>query len=202
MLSAVITAFLQFGIVLALAGILYFAFARKKRSFREFTGLYAAPPRSILLGLLLGLAFALLILLVPGSAEALRSPGTVTGDAVREGVDAAVVIGLLATALIKTSLAEELLFRGVIGKQLIRRLGFRAGNAIQAALFGAAHLLLLFAPEVTVPFAVGMAVLTGLLGWLNGWLNERFGRGSILPGWAVHAAANLCSYLAVASAVA
>ncbi len=80
---------------------------------------------------------------------------------------------------------------------MIGWLGFGIGNAIQAALFGAAHLLLLLAPDVTTGFAIGMVVFTGLLGWVNGWLNEKYGGGSILPGWAAHAAANLCSYLSV-----
>jgi membrane protease YdiL (CAAX protease family) len=153
-----------------------------------------------MLGLALGVAFALMIFAIPGSGEALRSPGTVTGDAIRTGISGPVIVALIATALIKTSLAEELLFRGIIGKQLIGWLGFSVGNTIQAALFGAAHLLLLLAPNVTVAFAIGMVLFTGLMGWINGWLNERHGGGSILPGWAAHGAANLCSYLGVAFA--
>ncbi len=196
-MTSIVSALAQFLLVLALAGIAYLAFGRKRKSFGQFTGLYPAPPRSILFGALLGVAFALLIFAVPGSAEALRSPGTVTGDAVRTGVNGSVIVALIATALIKTSLTEELLFRGVIGKQLIGWLGFGIGNAIQAALFGAAHLLLLLAPDVTTGFAIGMVVFTGLLGWVNGWLNEKYGGGSILPGWAAHAAANLCAYLSV-----
>ncbi len=196
-MTSIVSALAQFLWVLALAGIAYLAFGRKRKSFGQFTGLYPAPLRSVLIGALLGVAFALLIFAVPGSAEALRSPGTVTGDAVRTGVNGSVIVALIATALIKTSLTEELLFRGVIGKQLIGWLGFRIGNAIQAALFGAAHLLLLLAPDVTTGFAIGMVVFTGLMGWVNGWLNEKYGGGSILPGWAAHAAANLCSYLSV-----
>jgi membrane protease YdiL (CAAX protease family) len=195
--ASILSAFVQFLLVLTLTGVAYLAFARKKKSFGQFTGLHSAPPRSIFFGALLGVGFALLILAVPGSAEALRSPGTVTGDAIRTGVNNTAIAGLIATALIKTSLTEELLFRGLIGKQLIGWLGFNAGNAIQAALFGAAHLLLLLAPGVTTGFALGMVIFTGVLGWANGWLNEKYGGGSILPGWAVHAAANLCSYLSV-----
>lgn len=198
MLVSIVSALVQFLVVLAIASLVYLAFGRKKKSFAQFTGLYAAPWRSVATGAALGVAFAILIFAVPGSSEALRSPGTVTGDAARTGVGGSVIAALVATAVIKTALTEELLFRGLIGKQLIGRLGFRAGNAIQAALFGAAHFLLLLAPNVTIIFVLGMVAFTGLLGWINGWLNERFGGGSILPGWAAHAAANLCSYLSVA----
>jgi len=33
--------------------------------------------------------------------------------------------------------------------------------------------------------------LTGANGWIVGWVNEKGAGGSILPGWAFHASANL-----------
>jgi hypothetical protein len=44
-----------------------------------------------------------------------------------------------------------------------------------------------------------MVALTGIMGWVNGWLNERLGNGSIVPGWIAHGLTNVISYLAVAS---
>ena len=35
-----------------------------------------------------------------------------------------------------------------------------------------------------------IGALTGANGWIVGWVNEK-GAGSILPGWAFHASANL-----------
>jgi hypothetical protein len=42
-----------------------------------------------------------------------------------------------------------------------------------------------------IGFATVMAVVSG-------WLNERRARGSILPGFTLHAAANLTTYLGLA----
>ena len=80
-------------------------------------------------------------------------------------------------------------------------LGFAWGNSLQAVLFGAIHLLLLLSPDAT-PGLVGLIVgVTAAQGFINGWLNEKWGRGSILPGWAAHAGANLTSYLLLANVV-
>lgn len=58
------------------------------------------------------------------------------------GLSSASVIILLITALFKTSLAEEILFRGLIAKRLINKLGFKIGNLLQAFVFGILHVLL------------------------------------------------------------
>ena len=36
-----------------------------------------------------------------------------------------------------------------------------------------------------------IGALTGANGWIVGWVNEKGAGGSILPGWAFHASANL-----------
>lgn len=36
-----------------------------------------------------------------------------------------------------------------------------------------------------------IGILMGASGWIVGWLNEEGAGGSILPGWALHASANL-----------
>ena len=38
---------------------------------------------------------------------------------------------------------------------------------------------------------LAIGILTGANGWIAGWLNEEGAGGSILPGWALHASANL-----------
>jgi len=108
---------------------------------------------------------------------------------------------LAILALFKTALAEELLFRGLIGKRLIARLGFGIGNACQAALFGAVHLLVALSPLATAGLVAALVAFTAATGFINGWLNEKRGGGSILPGWAAHASANLIAYAAVATSL-
>jgi membrane protease YdiL (CAAX protease family) len=201
MIAALISALLQAGLVLAIAALVWLAFGRKKGRFGAYVGLTGAPARSILIGAAIGLIAAIAILNFPGVAEMNSGRGTVTGEALHAGVSAGMLAGLAVAALIKTSFSEELLFRGLIGKRLIAWLGFDLGNAIQALLFGAVHLLLLLVPAASTPVVAFLVLVTGAMGWVNGWLNERLGGGSILPGWAAHGVANLCAYLAVALAV-
>lgn len=96
------------------------------------------------------------------------------------------VLRALEFGLLATGLGEELLFRGLIGGWLGRRLRFWVANGIQAFLFTLPHLLLLLeAPHLwplvsLTPFLFGLAV---------GWL--RLKSGSIFPGWIVHGGGNV-----------
>ena len=126
------------------------------------------------------------------------SPGTVIAATTAGGVTASSLAVLAFSAVLKTAFAEELLFRGLIGKRLYGFLGFWPGNLLQALLFGAVHLPLLLLPEAprqTVVLMIGFATVMAVA---SGWLNERRARGSILPGFALHAAANLTTYLGLA----
>ena len=193
--NAIVSTVLQVAIAFLIAGAAWLAVGRRQ-GFRAFTGLTAAPKRAIAIGAATGLGVAIALLLIPGMRELASGRGTVAGEA------GAGVAALVLTALIKTSFTEELLFRGLIGRNLIRLWGFAAGNAVQAALFGAVHLLLFLSPDAR-PIFVGLLVLvTGAFGWIGGWLNERLAQGSILPGWAMHACANLAAYLTLAGGFA
>jgi membrane protease YdiL (CAAX protease family) len=198
LVTSILGALVQIAVVMIIGGILFLFIGRGKSSFFEFLGLTRAPARVVLLGLAIGAAAALALLFAPGFSSMAKGPGTVPGEALKYGLSEAVIAALIITAIFKTAFAEELLFRGIIGRRLIARLGFRAGNLIQATLFGALHLLLALTPLATGVMVASVVVFSGALGWINGWLNERRGGGSILPGWATHAAANLCSYLSLA----
>ena len=60
----------------------------------------------------------------------------------------------LAVNLAITCLAEELIFRALLQRELVRRFGAASGVGLAAILFGAAHL----------PFGTGFALLAGLAG--------------------------------------
>ncbi len=193
LLISILSALVQVAAVLAVGFVVYLLAGRKRTSFASFLGVTPTPLRPVLLGAGIGVAAVLILLSVPGIAALAKGPGTVTGDALRHGITQGVVAGLIVTAIFKTALAEELLFRGILGKRLIGWLGFSSGNAIQAALFGALHLLLALTPDATAPMVAAVVAFSTFIGWINGWLNERLAGGSILPGWACHAAANLGS---------
>ncbi|MGI8506491.1 MAG: CPBP family intramembrane glutamic endopeptidase [Solirubrobacteraceae bacterium] len=130
--------------------------------------------------LLVALAVAAL---APIHTGALHGSVTVVGKATTPSGYAAVIV---------LALAEEMLFRGFVAGLLFRRFGFRAGNALQALVFFAPHLLLLLVslslwPILPVPLAGG---------WLLGWLRQR--SGSIGPGWIAHSIANILASVILA----
>ena len=124
--------------------------------------------------------------------EVLRSPSVAISPFENLSLGAGTVVLLvLVRQTFYVALGEEILFRGLIGGVLFRRLGFASGNALQTALFLLPHLVLLL-----VSLGLWRLVLVQLVGgWLLGWL--RFRSGSILPGWAAHAAANTVGALAL-----
>jgi membrane protease YdiL (CAAX protease family) len=91
---------------------------------------------------------------------------------------------------IYVALGEEILFRGLLGGWLIRRLGFVIGNTIQAFVFIMPHLLLLLVSLTLWP----VIIVQLLAGWLFGWL--RYRSNSILPGWVAHSLSNAFGALA------
>lgn len=198
MIDGLLGAVLQVGVVLIVCLVAWLIFGRRKAPFRVWVGLTAAPPLLLLLCLALGAAGAWLLLQAPGVSALASGPGTVIAASTPDGVTAGAIVVLVVAAVFKTAFAEELLFRGLIGKRLYAAMGFWPGNLVQALLFGAVHLPLLLLPEAprqTVLLMVGF--VTGLA-LVSGWLNERRAAGSILPGFALHAAGNLTTYLGLA----
>ena len=138
----------------------------------------------------------------PGLRQLMVDPSTQTGR-LNALLDEAGVLAWLYTAviqaLITTALAEEIFFRGFVAKRLIAWRGFAVGNIAQALLFGALHLALLLGTNAPLTLARWLLVLLipTVQGWVVAWLNERHGNGSVAPGWAAHATANLVTFIAV-----
>ena len=148
-------------------------------------------------------AWALGILLLTGALavwatrsipeEVLRSPNVAVSQYESLSLSAGTVLLVLVRETFYVALGEELLFRGLLGGVLFRRLGFASGNMSQTALFLVPHLALLL-----VSLGLWRLVLVQLVaGWLLGWL--RFRSGSVLPGWMAHSLTNALGALAVLS---
>lgn len=199
-LSALISTGLQVGVVLVIALVVYAFWGKTRGGFGTFTGLKSTTGLAAAIAVVFAAVCIIGAQYIPGLSEAAKAPNTVVGKLTANGVSNEVIAILVITALIKTSFSEELLFRGIIGKRLMAWLGFHAGNLIQAALFGAIHLLLFLSPEVrALPLRPEYVVaFTGLSGWFSGWLNEKVGNGSIIPGWIGHGLTNLATYLGIA----
>ena len=183
--SAIVELFL-----LSLPSLLYTRRLRRsgcdRRGALRAVGLQRGSNRAYVLALILvpvasGLALALVGLIPAGilhghSKNVIGTPTTAAGYA-----------GIVILAL-----AEEMLFRGFLASLLFRRYGFQIGNAIQAAVFLAPHLLLLLVSLQLWP----ILPLQLIAGWVLGWLRHR--ADSIAPGWLLHAVINLLPALVLA----
>lgn len=141
------------------------------------------------------------ILSAPGWREMVLAPTTASGRLRQMGWSAAAAANLILNAWIQTSLAEEILFRGFLARRLIHRLGFHAGNVLQALIFAAVHLALFLAlggQELTPAWAAFLILAVGLNGWMLGYIKERAGNGSIIPGWIAHGLSNFTANVTVA----
>lgn len=195
--AALISAMVQIAVVLAIAGFVYAVFGRKA-GFRRYVGLYRAPPPVVLIGAGIGIVIAAAAVAFPSVRAVAGGEGTVIATALSSHGRGAAWVALVVTALFKTAVSEEILFRGLIAKASIRWLGFHVGNVVQAAIFGSVHLALLAVARVDHFILFALCVNAGVLGWTAGWLNERHAKGSILPGYAMHASANLVTYCWIA----
>lgn len=193
--------------LLVLAGVpflVYLITHRRVRGFLHYIGLYRPEARSFWMATGVALVATVLVLgmfSLAGLREVMTGPGTVSGRLREMGPSAETVVHLLLYAWVQTALAEEILFRGFIARRLIAWLGFGIGNAVQAVLFGGLHLLLFAAlagQAFTALRVAALLVVPALYGWLLGYLKERAGNGSILPGWWAHGLGNTLSYLVVA----
>ncbi|WP_134145347.1 CPBP family intramembrane glutamic endopeptidase [Mycobacteroides salmoniphilum] len=81
--------------------------------------------------------------------------------------------------------SEELAFRGVLHPLAAEACGQRLGGVVQAVAFGLAHIQPARAAGDSVPATV---LVTGLFGWLLGWLRER--SGSVAAPILAHLALN------------
>ncbi|NVE95047.1 CPBP family intramembrane glutamic endopeptidase [Altererythrobacter lutimaris] len=201
LLQELVDTTVQLAVGFVLAAAIWAVFGRKRAPFTQWVGLtrpsdgWLLPSAVILLGL--GALSAVFIALGP-LGDLATGPGTVGGKLQEQGFTPAMIGVIALGALIKTGFTEELIFRGLIAKRLINWLGFKTGNAIQAILFGAVHLVIFAVPGAPEPHVLTIATLFGLpalAGWCMGYANEKFGGGSIVPGWLIHAGGNFASYL-------
>jgi membrane protease YdiL (CAAX protease family) len=191
---------LQLAAVLVIAVVVYLLAGRNRGGFGTFTGLtwptaksmgWALPAALAIIPLTLAL-FYFTPLREAGAAE-----NTVAGKIRAQGFSGETIAVIALVALAKTSLTEEIFFRGLIAKRLIRWLGFLAGNTLHAVIFGVVHILIFVVPggpAFSWSIAAAFLGVTGGAGWLMTYLNERTGNGSIAPSWLLHGLSNAIAY--------
>lgn len=115
-----------------------------------------------------------------------------------EGVGTAAIIPAIFVCFIQQGLAEEVLFRGFIGKRLYSKMGFTCGNVIQAIVFSLLHVLLSISNDKDIISYLIIFVSITVGGWLLGYLNEKLCGSSIIPSILLHGLGNYIMILSVA----
>jgi membrane protease YdiL (CAAX protease family) len=155
-------------------------------------GLTKGTGRWYLVALVAVLPFIPLVIWVSQWTSAFK--GSTIAPFVGQSPSLTMIAGAINYGLIATGFPEELLFRGLIGGALFRRLSFWKANLIQAVIFMGPHLLLLLVAPDLWPLAIAFPLALGLLA---GWL--RHTSGSIGPAVILHAVPNIAGALAVLS---
>lgn len=114
------------------------------------------------------------------------------------GLGAAALVPAVFVCFVQQGLAEEILFRGFIGKRFDAKFGFAAGNVAQATVFGLVHVLLSVSNERDFLAYAIIFVSTAAGGWLLGFLTEKLCGGSIFPGILLHGLGNYIMILTAA----
>jgi len=202
-INEMISALLQ---IIAFSLIPLLVYLIRKRSFSgffEFIGLIPTTSRAIKFALFTSLLFVLggvlLAIVSQEIREIITTPPSIAGKIKSVGLSPDSILMILIIACFKTSLSEEILFRGFIGKRLISLVGFQKGNLIQSLIFASIHVILFWLlAKASIAFLIFIFLLSGTAGYVIEYINETKGDGSILPGWVAHALGNAVSYFVLA----
>ncbi|OPA80856.1 CAAX protease [Paenibacillus selenitireducens] len=200
-INSLVSALLQVALFSIIPVMWWLMTARKQVTFFQWIGLKKIlvnnKKRFVFLFVLTSvLLSAMSYLIIPLFAD-----NSVMATSQFAGKGISVIISALIYAFVQTGLSEEIFFRGFLGKRLIGKFTFMIGNTIQAILFGLLHGILLFG-AIGVAGAIAVTVLTGVIGWVMGYINEKQSGGSIVSSWILHGIANtLSSFVAMFSLI-
>ena len=198
LVDAGVSALLNLVVLAGIPFLAYFAYQRlrHRRRFLEVArraGLQLGDARYIGYSLVIAAAGVAALLVWPPPLEPFLRDGSPQQPFVGLGLSGRAMAMALLYGLVKTGLAEEFLFRGLIAGSLARRWRLRWANLTQALIFLLPHLLVLsIMPEMGWVIPV---ILAGAL--FAGW--ARIKSGSILGPWLIHGSANVTMCLSVAA---
>lgn len=170
--------------------------ARKKESFFKWIGLKkpfikGSILKVITLILIVSVGYILSMSII--MRQLMSNTDVATNQFYQQGL--ITLPSILFFAIIQTGLSEEIFFRGFLVKRLINKFGFVIGNTIQAIIFGLLHGLPFGFATHNVLITILLTLLPGAIGWFQGWLNEEYSSGSIIPSWIIHSVINILSAL-------
>ena len=201
MIDSIISSVIQCGIVVIITIIIYLLFCREKHGYFNWIGIYLPKSSSWIKRAIIIFIASLFVMIVPIiiflSTGDLSSEMLVT-EFTAKGLSGGILIAILFKAIIKTALAEELFFRGLLGKRIANKFGYLIGNITQAVLFGLPHGL----PFILVykKFLLGIVLIIAatIVGFMEFYINEKKANGSILPSICIHGFINIVSFISQA----
>ncbi len=169
--------------------------ARKKVAFFDWLGLRW--PKNVNTRTLWGsIVLVMVVCFVIGEVAVWARGDVDAAESAYQGMGLGALPTVLVYAFLQTGLSEEILFRGFLLKRLMAKWGFVVANIVQALIFGALHLTMVWGQ---VGFLAGMVIVIYPMipAVLMSILNEKKADGSILPSWLVHGTLNTVSALMV-----
>lgn len=196
LLQSLLSAVFQLFLISLIPTMYYLLKYKKITGFFSFIGIKKPPNQAILYAILLAVIFFIssnTVYYIFGIFNILKSPETLGGNLRQLGPGFSTFLIIIIQSVFATGLWEEIIFRGFIGKRLISKFGFIWGNGVQALVFGLLHGIMLFN---TIGFIKTLIIvlITGAIGYMMGYLNEKIGRGSIIPSWIAHSLSNVMAF--------
>lgn len=176
--------------------IWWFITSRRKEKFLSWIGLKKPVIEGSLIKLILLIGIVSIADILSMSiimTQLMSGIDTATSQFSNQGIKS--LPSILAFAIIKTGLSEEIFFRGFLAKRFIHKFDFKVGNTIQAFLFGIIHGIPLGLATGNILILILFTLLPSIIGWTQGWMNEKRSSGSIIPSWITHSIINILSAL-------
>ena len=187
LVSKIISSIIEIILISSLPFIWWLISAKKKESFFNWIGLKKIEnKRSALINtIVISLVFITVSIF---TLYLIKDIETATSEFKGLGISA--ILPALIYAIFNTSLPEEIFFRGFLLKRLLNKFGFRIANVIQSIIFGLLHGIMFFSLVGIVKVTI-IILLTGMVAYAMGYVNEKKANGSILPSWYIHALSNI-----------
>lgn len=165
--------------------------ARKKENFFKWLGV-KKPECDSKKNLLLTMVLILTVCFLTGEFAIWLRGDVAAADSAYKGMGLAALPSVLVYSFIQTGLSEEILFRGFLLKRMAAKFGFTIANIIQALIFGAIHLTMVWG-QVGILAGTVIVVYPMIPAVALAYLNEKKANGSILPSWIIHGTLNTIS---------
>lgn len=198
MIDVFISTITQCTIFIGIPWIVYLIFEKEKNGFFRWIGLYKPLSTKWIKPAII--AFFVSAIIMVGPLLAFIRMGSISEEMLNSlnlqsrGFSLETIVIVLVKAIFQTALAEEVLFRGFIGKRIRRKLGYIKGNLIQAILFGLPHGIPLILVFKAYAFGLTLFISATIVGFILFYINEKRANGSIIPSILLHSTANIISF--------